>query len=61
MRLGIQVPDANGDASWGPGLGAQGGWNAGDVRRFQGWYRDPAGPCGFGFNLTNGVEVTFIP
>ena len=28
---------------------------------FQGWYRDPAGPCGSGFNLTNGIEVTFTP
>ena len=61
MRLGIQVPDANGDVSWGPGLGAQGGWGAGDVRRFQGWYRDPTGPCGSGFSLTNGVELTFTP
>ena len=27
---------------------------------FQGWYRDPNGPCGFGsFNLSNALEVTF--
>ena len=26
---------------------------------FQGWYRDPAGPCGTGFNLTNGTSITF--
>ena len=62
IRLGVMVPDVNGDASWGPGLGALGGWTSGDVRRFQTWYRDPNGsPCGFGFNLTNGVEVTFTP
>lgn len=60
VRLGVSVPDASGAASWGPGLGAQGGWNAGDTRRFQAWYRDPVtGPCTTGFNLSNGYEVTF--
>ena len=60
VRLGVRVPDANGDAAWGPGLGAAGGWGAGDVRRFQAWYRDPQGsPCGTAFNLSNGVEVSF--
>jgi hypothetical protein len=28
---------------------------------FQCWYRDPAGPCGAGTNLTNAVEVLFRP
>lgn len=60
VRLGVQVPDSNGDAAWGPGLGATGGWGVGDVRRFQTWYRDPVGsPCGAGFNLSNGLEITF--
>ena len=61
VRLGVVTPDANGDASWGPGLGATGGWSAGDTRFFQVWYRDPGGPCASGFNLTNGLEVTFGP
>ncbi len=62
VRLGVRIPDGQGNASWGPGLRATGGWNAGDVRRFQGWYRDPQGsPCSSGFNLTHGVEVTFVP
>ena len=61
-RLGVQTPAASGEATWGPGLNALGGWQAGDVRRFQAWYRDPVGgPCGAGFNLTNGVELAFQP
>jgi hypothetical protein len=60
VRLGIRVPDAGGAATWGPGLGAVGGWQAGETRRLQVWYRDPTGsPCNSGFNLTNGLEVTF--
>jgi hypothetical protein len=60
VRLGVMNPDANGDASWGPGLGAMGGWTAGDTRRFQVWYRDPIGsPCGTGFNLSHGLEIAF--
>lgn len=60
VRLGVDQPDGAGNASWGPGLGSLGNWGAGDVRRFQIWYRNPAGgPCSSGFNLTNGLEVTF--
>lgn len=61
-RLGVRVPDAQGQTSWGPALSGAGGWVAGDVRRFQAWYRDPSGsPCGSGFNLSNGVEISFQP
>lgn len=28
---------------------------------FQYWFRDPSGPGGSGFNLTNAIEVTFCP
>lgn len=31
----------------------------GDTLMFQFWFRDPTGPGGNGFNLTNGVSVTF--
>lgn len=62
VRLGVITPDANGNAIWGPGLQALGGWSAGDTRFFQVWYRDPVGgPCASGFNLTNAVEQTFVP
>ncbi|MCB9914144.1 MAG: hypothetical protein H6828_03215 [Planctomycetes bacterium] len=60
-RLGVHAGNAAGTSSWGPGLIAAQGWGAGDTRRFQAWYRDPAGPCGTGYNLSNGVEVTFVP
>ncbi|MEO2094540.1 MAG: plastocyanin/azurin family copper-binding protein [bacterium] len=59
-RLGVAVPGSTGQASWGPGLGVAGGWSAGSTRRFQAWYRNPVGgPCGNGFNLSNGYEVSF--
>lgn len=61
-RLALAFSDSSGDVSFGPGLGAEGGWIAGDTRRFQIWYRDPQGsPCGGGFNLTNGLEIVFVP
>lgn len=60
-RLGVRQPDAQGAASWGPGIASQGGLCAGQTKRFQVWYRDPVGsPCGAGFNLSHGLEVTFI-
>lgn len=60
-RIHPQNACANGVQSWGSGLRSIGLWNAGDTRTFQVWYRDPTGPCGGGFNLTNAVAVTFVP
>jgi len=60
-RLGLRIPDAFGNATWGPGLAAQGAWSAGDLRRFQVGFRDPANVCGNSFNLTQGIEVRFGP
>jgi len=31
----------------------------GQTWHFQGWFRDPFGPCGSGFNFTNAYSVTF--
>lgn len=66
FRFPIQSTAA-GDLSLGPGIVAEAaarfpaaGWiQAGDRWHFQCWYRDPAGPCGSGFNLTSALAVRF--
>lgn len=59
-RLGVQIPDANGAASWGSGLASAHGWSAGDTGHFQIWYRDSQNsPCSTDFNLSNGLEVVW--
>jgi hypothetical protein len=58
-----------GTITYGPGLAAlssvhfplPGHILAGRTFHFQGWYRDPTGPCGSGMNLTNAVRVNFTP
>jgi len=61
-RLVVAFPGVGGNANWGPGLVAMGGWSAGVTQYFQCWYRDASGsPCASGFNLTNGVSVSFVP
>jgi len=62
QRLGVLLPDSSGAANWGSGFAGSLGWSAGDLRRFQIWYRDPENsPCGFDFNLSNGLEVIWQP
>jgi len=34
---------------------------AGQIWHFQAWFRDPAGPCGQGSNMSNAVRVLFEP
>lgn len=59
-RFGVRFADASGCADWGPPLTAR--FAPGEIARFQGWYRDPnGGPCGTGFNLSQGVELAFEP
>jgi hypothetical protein len=60
-RAGIRFADGTGAAAWGPGLNGSTQWSMGDTRYFQGWFRDPGGPCGSGFNLTQALELVFEP
>jgi hypothetical protein len=61
-RLSTKLPDANGDALFGPGLLAlESSPQPGDERRYQLWYRDLLGPCGSAFNLSNGFAVRYTP
>ena len=60
IRLQVRFPDASGDASTSISISVKGGCIAGDLKRYQNWYRDPASSvCGATFNLTNAVEVTW--
>ncbi|MFT5153997.1 MAG: hypothetical protein ACI841_004004, partial [Planctomycetota bacterium] len=60
IRLTIAGSGSNGSIDFGPSLAGAGGWMAGQSRYFQVWYRDPVGgPCGSGYNLTNGIAVDF--
>lgn len=60
-RIQPQSACPNGVQTWGSGLRSSGLWSAGQTRTFQVWYRNPTGPCGGGYNLTNAVAVTFVP
>lgn len=60
VRFPVRQSDANGifvESNIASQLGASSGqtWN------LQGWYRDPAGPCLTGFNLTSGLSASFLP
>ena len=65
----MQHVGATGAVASGPGLAhlakasfPKPGWiQPGDTWHFQRWYRDPQGPCGQGFNLTNALELRFLP
>lgn len=57
-RMEVRISDGAGTSSTTVSMGA--GLSAGTVRRYQCWYRDPAGsPCGAAFNLSNGFEITW--
>jgi len=42
-------------------FGASGQVTVGSTWNYQGWYRDPNGPCSSSFNLTNGMAITYGP
>jgi hypothetical protein len=56
VRLGIMIADGAGGSVAPTGIGSA--LSAGDVKRYQLWYRNPGGsPCGTAFNLSNGYEI----
>jgi hypothetical protein len=59
LRLGIQFADNAGSAVWMHPFLPFAGWSVGSTFHFQVRYRDPAGPCGSGFNFTNALSITF--
>jgi hypothetical protein len=63
LRLEPTAANDLGQAETSVALAAAGALSAGDVRRYQWWYRDPSSgsPCGSSFNLSNGVEVIWGP
>jgi len=61
IRFGVQNSGMSGTISRGPGLCATYGIAPFTTYRFHCWYRDPAGPCGSGFNTPNAIAVSFLP
>ena len=60
IRLQVRFADSAGTSATSIDIGAKGGVSAGDVRRYQLWYRDPGtSPCNSLFNLSNGYELTW--
>ncbi|MFT4541818.1 MAG: hypothetical protein ACI835_004280 [Planctomycetota bacterium] len=69
FRYAIQLSDTGGTLQLGPGIAAlsqqrfstPGHITAGDTWNFQAWFRDPGGPCGTAFNLSNAISIGFVP
>jgi hypothetical protein len=62
-RLQVRFMDAVGASSSTASISLAGANSIGQVRCYQGWYRDPSGgsPCGGSFNLTNALALTWVP
>lgn len=62
VRLELIFADAMGNANSTLPVGATGGVSAGNTRRYQWWYRDAIwGSCDGAFNVSNGIELVWIP
>lgn len=62
LRIQVRIASASGDAHTTIPIPPLAQVQPGSTRRYQWWYRDPvAGPCGNGFNLSNGLEFVWLP
>jgi len=62
MRLEVVVADQTGAAGTSIDIAARAGVAPGDIRYYQFYYRDSVGsPCQNGFNLTNGLGISWLP
>lgn len=69
FRFPVQSSGSSGEIALGPGIvwlshtfqNTAGAIDAGETWFFQAWFRDPAGPCGSAFNLSNGIMIPFGP
>jgi hypothetical protein len=60
IRLQVRMASATGESQTTINIAAKGLVQPGDVKRYQLWYRNPlTTPCGSGFNLSNGYELTW--
>ena len=58
IRLQVRFAGGGGASETSIDIAAKGGVVAGDVKRYQIWYRDPTTSlCGSQFNLSNGMEI----
>ena len=61
-RLQIRTASVSGVSSTTINVPTAGEVLPGQLRRYQLWYRNPTGsPCGSGFNLTNALQITWLP
>jgi len=60
-RLQVRFSTGGSSQTTVPIAATAGNVNAGSVKRYQLWYRDPStsAPCQSGFNLTNALEITW--
>lgn len=62
IRIQVRISTPSGTSQTTTNIVAATGVQPGDTKRYQIWYRDPQGsPCGTGFNLSNGIEVSWTP
>ncbi len=62
VRLQVRIANALGLSLTSLDVAARGGVAPGDTRTYQIWYRDVfTSPCGSGFNLSNGLALTWSP